>query len=104
MNESLSKMLKVIARIIEVTILVVGVLALMVIFHEIYHLHLDGEAVGLCIGNCNVYGEFAPAVIYWEHLKEIIPKDEEVKAWVFSFLCTSGAFLLYIFGELSNEK
>jgi len=104
MNEKFLSIIKATARVIEILILVIGVLSLMVIFHEIYHLHLDGEAVGLCLGNCNVYGEFAPAVIYWEHLKEAIPKDEETNAWVFSFLCSTATFMVYLLGEISDEK
>jgi len=94
----MKEFLKVIAKIIEIILIIFGILFLLILFHELYHLHLDGEAVGLCIGNCNVYGEFAPAVIYWEHLKELIPKNEETNAWIFSWLSCSFIFFIYILG------
>ena len=93
----------VISDIIKILAIILGFLTLFIIFHEVYHLH-NGNAVGICIGNCNIYGEFSPAVSYFEDIKEKVPINEEVDACAFAFVCTLFILMLYLIGGFLLDR
>lgn len=99
----IKKILKYLSYFIKILVVIFGVLSLFVFFHEIYHLHIIGDVAGICIGHCYVYGEIAPAAIYWENLVEPINSinmNEELNACWFSLGCMGILFFIYILEEL----
>ena len=79
-----------------------GILFLIILLHEVYHLHLDGNPTGLCLGKCYVDNQtFAPAAITWE--PEVYrTNNEETNAWIFSFSIVVS--LLIFLRLLDNNK
>ncbi len=62
----------------------------MILAHEGYHFFsVEGEVKGVCLGVCDIYGEKAPAGIWWSSVVEIDIKAEEKNAWIFSLVLTT---------------
>ena len=106
---------KIISTIIFVFFMLMGVLSSIILFHELYHLHLSGEVVGVCIGFCDVQGQIAPAYLNWQvptnDINNIIlnnelvkePVNEERNAWIFGLGITSILFLSLFLTWRKNE-
>jgi hypothetical protein len=92
------------SKVIEKIIFIIGIFSLFIILHEAYHLHLGGEAVGLCIGKCDIYGEVGFAGVYLENFKQPVPITEETDASFFAFAGTILISLLYLVGFLLSKN
>jgi len=94
--------LKWITIIIEIWFLSIGCISTIIIFHEVYHLHLDGNPTGVCVGSCYAQEkELAPAGIHWSELGEQT-KNEERNAWIFGISIAVILWGLFILGNLKD--
>ena len=98
-----SNILNIISEGIYYFVMFLGVIALAILFHELYHLHLDGKPTGVCFGSCYVYNTtIAPASISWDDWV-FHSYNEERNAWVFAFVLVFAIIGFLFWNEKLNS-
>ena len=91
--------------VIEIFFILMGIIASLFLFHELYHLH-NGIPTGVCIGNCFIPNseETAPAILFFNKILVIDVQEEERQAWFFSFMILLTFLAIYLFLMIKNYK
>ena len=85
--------------IFSILFILVGYLALIVIFHETWHIINNGIPDGICVGNLNATGGTAIAGVFFSPTP-IFDLQEEKNAWLFGVIISSILLIIYIVSEV----
>ncbi|HLC53012.1 MAG TPA: hypothetical protein VJK03_00570 [Candidatus Nanoarchaeia archaeon] len=96
---------KILGRALLTILLLFGLFAFLIVSHESYHYFtVDGNAQGICFGNCATHGgAMMVSGVYFDHINtdKTDINENERQAWQFSLAFTG---LLGIFSFYSLAK
>jgi len=87
--------------ILETLFMISGLIALIIFFHELWHVLNHGIPVGVCVGLVHSTGGPALAGVAFNP-PQPLDMSEEVSAWIFGVVTSGILFLTYLYTEFKK--